>query len=203
MLNNNAKKEDPDPHQGSASSASPFMQIFVASGEQPYARRLSVEDMELFLEMHTRVRTSLPPEKQDFMKELKPELLASLFEKNMPVIGVFEGGRLIGGCAVLYPQDPDINAYLKGYDFGEYKDRTAVVSAVCADPEQGRKGVGFIAVDFAMNLAALDGKDVYTAKVDIRNAASLALFRKFGFDTGEDQKGQAPKTRKVHPLLAL
>lgn len=212
MLNRNAKKEDPDPHQGGASPAPsriyPFQKPpsdldlagrFLASGEQPYLKRLGREDMTAYLEMHTHVRMSLPADRRDFMKELNPELLSHLIEKDMPVVGVFIGGKMVSGAAILYPADPEISAYLAGYDFEGKEDSTAVISAVWTDPAHGGKGLSQKVMDAGMSLAVIDGKDTFRAKVDTGNAASLALFGKLHFDTAVPGNGLT----KVYPRLDL
>ncbi|HEU4839161.1 MAG TPA: GNAT family N-acetyltransferase [Micavibrio sp.] len=172
---------------------------FLNSSEKPYLKRLAPEDALAFFDGHTQTRLRLPEEQRQFMKELRPEVLSLLMAKNMPVIGVFVGDRIVSGCAILYTSDKDIADYLPGYDFGGMEDKTAVISAVWTDPEHVGKGYSKKAVEIGMDIAVIDGKEIFRAKVDKKNAPSLAIFGGFDFDT----KIEGQDSRKVYPLLAL
>lgn len=172
---------------------------FLNGSEKPYLKRLAPEDAQAFFDGHTQTRLNLPEEQRQFMKELKPEVLSLLMEKNMPVVGVFVGDRIVSGCAILYTADKEIADYLPGYDFDGMEDRTAVISAVWTNPEHAGKGYSKKAVELGMDIAVMDGKEIFRAKVDKKNAPSLALFGGFDFDT----KIEGRDSRKVYPLLAL
>jgi RimJ/RimL family protein N-acetyltransferase len=213
MYKNTLIEIDPDPHQGGASPASTHNPIFnnvpagllagqfLASQDRNHVeiKKLKIEDAQAFFDNHTYRRITLPPEQQCFMKELKPGLLEKLIEKKMPVIGVFENGKMVSGCAILYPSDQDIDSYLAGYDFGDEKNRTAVISAVWTHPDHGGKGYSKKAINAGMEIALIAGKGVFRAKVDKGNKASLAIFDWFDFDVTKE--GQDPQ--KVYPILAL
>lgn len=200
---------DPDPHQGGAYTAPTkitkdvlsgiLAQNFLVASEKPYLKRLGAEHAETFLAMHTHTRISMPEDQRQYMKELKPELLAQLMDKKMPVIGMFIGDKMVSGCAILYPADKDIAEYLTGYDFNGHEDKTAVISAVWTHPDHTGKGHSKKVVNAGMELALFEGKEIFRAKVDKGNAPSLGLFNGFTFDTSVE--GQ--DARKVYPILAL
>jgi hypothetical protein len=172
---------------------------FLNGSEKPYLKRLGPQEAQAFFDGHTQTRLSLPEEQRQFMKELKPDVLSLLMAKNMPVIGVFVGDKIVSGCAILYTNDKDIADYLPGYDFDGMEDRTAVISAVWTNPGHVGKGYSKKAVELGMDIAVMDGKEIFRAKVDKKNTPSLALFGGFDFDT----KIEGQDSRKVYPLLAL
>lgn len=201
--------ETDDPPQGGACTApNPIFAnlppgllkgTFLAKHGAPVVKRLEPSDAAMFLQMHTETRMNLPEHQREFMKELNPALLAHLFDKNMPVIGVFVGDKMVSGCALLYPSDKGIADYLSDYDFNGQKDQTAVVSAMWTHSEHTGKGLSKMAVEQGMNLALFDGKDIFRAKVDKRNKPSLGIFKAFEFDT----IAEGPNAGKFYPILAL
>jgi ribosomal protein S18 acetylase RimI-like enzyme len=201
-------KPDLDPHQGGASTAPKkeftpseglLADAFLSRSQQPYLKRLGTDDLAAFLGKHTDVRLRTAAQGQDFMKELKMELLELLVRKNMPVMGMFVGDEMVSGCALLYASDKDIAAYLTGYDFDGQEDKTAVVSAVWTDPSHTGKGHSKKTVSAAMEIAVIEGKHIIRAKVDKGNVASLGLFEGFTFDI--QVEGENPA--KFYPRLAL
>jgi len=200
MFNTYKLKLDPDPYQGSSISKGLLAITHLSVAEQkPVLKRLGPADMELFLQRHTETRNLQPEDEQDFMKELTPELLEHLMKKKMTVLGLFIGEELVSGCVTLDPADPAIKDYLTGYEFDGKEARTAVISAVWTHPDHTGKGYSKKVVDAAMGLAVLGGKDIFRAKVDKGNGASLSVFNSFTYDTTVE--GCDP--RKVYPLLAL
>lgn len=208
MFNTYKDDIDPDPHQGGVYTTpkTSFKTVegllahqFTSANEAPELKRLTTNETLAFFEGHTETRMRLSQEQRQFMKELKPEVLDLLMKKNMPVIGVFVGGKIVSGCAILYTADKDIADYLPGYDFDGQEAKTAVISAVWTHPDHVGKGYSKKAVDLGMDIAVMNGKEIFRAKVDKQNAASLALFNGFAFDT----KAEGQDARKVYPILAL
>lgn len=174
-------------------------ETFLSVGEAPYLRRLSIHQAQAFFDGHTETRMRLPEGQRQFMKELKPEVLEMLMGKNMPVIGMFVGDRLVSGCAILYTSDKEVVACLPGYAFDGQEEKTAVISAVWTNPDHAGKGYSKKVVELGMDIAVMEGRDVFRAKVDKLNAPSLALFNGFDFDTAIE--GQ--DSLKVYPALTL
>lgn len=206
MFNANPKiKEDPDPYAAGAPARKnadivPLIHDdFKASVDTPEVKRLEPDDMHEFYTMHTYRRETLDPDQQRFMKKLSMELLDSLMEKNMPVIGLFVHGKMVSGCAVLYPSDGEIADYLNGYEFDGQTEKTAVVSAVWTHPDHNKKGYSKKVVEAGMDIAVMDGKEIFRAKVDKENKASLSIFEGFEYDT----KVEGSDSRKVYPRLIL
>lgn len=208
MFRNHKDDIDPGPDQNGVYTApkSRFKNVdgllaqqFTSAHEKPQLKILNADDALAYFESHTETRMRLAEEQRQFMKELKPEILELLMKKNMPVIGVFVGGKIVSGCAVLYPSDKDIADYLPGYDFHGQEEKTAVISAVFTHPDHGGKGYSKMAIDLGMGIAVMEGKEFIRAKVDKQNAVSLAIFDGFAFDT----KVEGQDSRKVYPLLAL
>lgn len=149
----------------------------------PELQRLKPHEIDDFLKKHSERRDALPEDQKNFMKPLRRELLNCMMAENMPLLSFYSDGRPVAGCAVLYPSNAEIAKYLEDYDFGDFKDEAAVISAVWTDPGFGGMGLSKTYVDRAMSIAFCEaGKTAFFCKIDVKNEASQRLFRGLGFN---------------------
>ncbi len=152
---------------------------------------LGAEDIPAFLALHEAV----PPEKKGFLKPRTPEDLQAHIDSGMPMMGVYDGNKLVAGALLTFSGRGPVK-FLEGYTSLE---TAAVVQSVAAI----QKGAMGTLMGFAKEQAHEAGYHFLMAKVNSENKCGVGAFSKHQFDIVETKPDPLGGNYTAHFMRAV
>ena len=155
-------------------------------------RTLNVNEIPIFLDL----QASVPEEKRKFVKPRTAEDLQTHMEAGMPIMGVYDGEKLVAAALLTFPGHEGATKFLDGYPLTQ---TTAVIQSVSSI----QKGTMPTLMTFAKELAQEAGYNLLLAKVHEDNDCGKNAFSRQEFEIIETKPDPLGGGYTAHFMQAL
>lgn len=162
------------------------------SNQDLTARPLNVDEIQSFLDLQAAV----PEEKRSFLKPRTAEDLQAHIESGMPIMGVYDGRKLVAAALLTFPEHETATRFLDGYPLTQ---TTAVIQSVSSI----QRGTMTTLMDFAKELAEEAGYNFLLAKVHEKNDCGKEAFSRQEFEIIETKPDPLGGGYTAHFMQAL